>query len=251
MKCCPEVNYLLYFSNKMSQHGFEDKIPFLVGAGLKNASKVACYMNAGLQAVFHVGVVVRWLLKESPHANRCSRRCQTKVCCMLVQLIKGLRDGIVCDAQPLLELFGESSLLEPGKQNDVHEFLQELLRQMDRELRELGVDGPWQEMFGTELIQRVKYGGCGLVSIKSIIETELQLTLTAKPNVSVVDLVKKFFSIEPIEFYCECCGDIKTASKSVAVTKPPAALILQLVRFKFAKKTASKITTALIYEILY
>lgn len=225
------------------QRGFDDDIPFLVGAGLTNASKVVCYMNAGLQALFHVGVFVRWLVRNSPHANRCSRRCKTVVTCMLLQLLKGVRDSIVCDAQPLLELFGESSLLDAGEQNDVHEFFQELYRQLNGEL---GIDSPWQGMFGIELIQRVECAQCGFVAMTSRIETELQLTITAKSKVGVVDLVKEFFSVETIPdgLNCKRCADIVTIRKSVAIAKPPVAIILQLVRFKFTNKTATKTTRA-------
>jgi len=213
-----------------------------VGVGLTNLGN-SCFLNAVLQALAHTPPLSNALLARRGDC------CGSEACahCLLTaQVAASLAPGAASPSAPRALFRALPSLartLTCGRQEDAHEFLRALLDAADRGRRAglVGAGRPPPPTWATEveaafrgtLRSRVTCGRCGAAS--DTLDPFLDLALDPGPG-DIAACLRAWAAPETLAggdaYACGRCGPVPAAAKALAVSSPPAALVLTLKRFK-------------------
>lgn len=201
---------------------------FNIGSGLIN-KRNNCFLNATLQALFHVPVVRSSLQEDLVHVKNCKiRECIT---CMFLDLFETAQSSKVpCSPfrlyGALKKIKNNLSELLNGQQQDSHEFLILLTQVLEKQPH----SGQWfQNNFVANIATHVNCTSCGKVhqSCSRIADFALHL----QGNQSIQTALDSYFSYDEIEYLCVSCKTYDTVKKKHFLLSAPDCLCLQLRRF--------------------
>lgn len=208
-----EKNILLGWNNSPNGH------KWVIGSGLLNVGN-SCYLNATLQALFHIPSLANWLVSDSVHRNHCIK--------------SGNFDCTICGvARTLLLTQKEKQAVQPfgvftrlkyicrhllyGKQEDAHEFLRFLIESMEecfllrfsnhKILDEYSKrTTPLNHIFGGYIKSVVRCLSCNYESVTYQYFQDIILDIRKADNIE--DALDAYFSCETLEdtsYNCDSC----------------------------------------------
>lgn len=239
----PEPKCVLYQPDKVTL-GWQNN--FRAGAGMVNLGNT-CYLNATLQALFHVPAFVEWLLNDTEHMKKCEQINGP-----------GFGDCITCSMSRTLRLSHNNQIIKPslitskikmicrhmshGSQEDAHEFMRHLLENMEKaylnRCKAQKFDPyskettPINQIFGGYIRTEVKCLRCSYAS--TTFQHIQDLILDIRKASKVEDAMDQYFSKERLEensYKCEKCKCGVPAIKKYSIERPPKVLCIQLKRF--------------------
>ncbi|KAE8741396.1 hypothetical protein FOCC_FOCC013095 [Frankliniella occidentalis] len=240
----PEPKHVLYHPDKVTL-GWKGY--FRAGAGFVNLGNT-CYLNATLQALFHVPAFVDWLLGDTEHMKKC-------------ELVngQGYGDCITCSMSRTLRLSQSHPIVKPtlitskikmicrhmshGSQEDAHEFMRHLLENMEKaylnRCKATKLDPyskettPINQIFGGYIRTEVKCLRCNYAS--TTFQHFQDLILDIRKASKVEDAMDQYFCKEKLDgensYKCEKCKCGVPATKKYSIERPPKVLCIQLKRF--------------------
>lgn len=249
----PEPKHVLYPPEKVTL-GWQRH--FRAGAGMVNVGNT-CYLNATLQALFHVPAFVEWLLNDTDHAKKC-------------ELLNGpgFGDCITCSMAKTLRLSQSHPIVKPhlitnkikmicrhmshGSQEDAHEFMRHLLENMEKaylvRCKAQKLDPyskettPINQIFGGYIRTEVKCLRCNYAS--TTFQHFQDLILDIRKASKVEEAMDQYFSREKLDgensYKCEKCKCGVPATKKFSIERPPKVLCIQLKRFNAVGMKFSK-----------
>lgn len=247
----PLPKRILYPKEKVIP-GYVDKVP--VGAGFYNMGN-SCYLNATLQAVFHVPAFINWIRQDVEHMKQCQDM-NCIVCAMKKTLESAIQSSAVRPIRPVEIINRLRSIcrhFSHGRQEDAHEFLRYLFESMEKSYL-AAIDcqrldnrsketTPLGQIFGGYLRTEVTCLKCNHVSTTFQPTAELQLDI--RHVTTLEDAISTHFKKERLDnndYKCEKCRTISQATKQFSLEVPPIVLCLQLKRFTlFGTKITKRI----------
>ncbi|CAL8072702.1 unnamed protein product [Orchesella dallaii] len=250
----PKPKRILYPREKIVP-GYTEKLP--VGAGFYNMGN-SCYLNASLQAVFHVPAFINWLRHDVDHRRQCQDNVNCIICAMKKTLDSAMsRQNSAPNAIRPVEIINRLRSIcrhfSHGRQEDAHEFLRYLFESMEKSylsaINGLRLDNrtketnPLGQIFGGYLRTEVTCLKCHYVSTTFQPTAELQLDI--RHVTTLEDAIMNHFKKERLDnndYKCEKCRTISQATKQFSLEVPPVVLCLQLKRFTlYGTKIAKRI----------
>ncbi|XP_034251240.1 ubiquitin carboxyl-terminal hydrolase 36-like isoform X1 [Thrips palmi] len=240
----PDPKVVLYQPEKVSL-GWRGK--FRPGAGMVNLGNT-CYLNATLQALFHVPAFVEWLSKDSDHMKRCEQLNGP-----------GFGECITCAMARTYQLSQNTAIVKPhlitnklkmicrhmshGSQEDAHEFMRHLLENMEKaylvRCKAQKLDAyskettPINQIFGGYMRTEVTCLKCNYASIT--FQHFQDLILDIRKVSKVEEAMHHYFMRERLDgensYKCEKCKCGVPATKKYSIERPPKVLCIQLKRF--------------------
>lgn len=214
----------------------------ITGVGMVNVGN-SCYLNATLQALFHVVSFVQCLLLDNTHKNTCGGQGHCLFCAMSKTLDMSRTSYSAFRPQAITSKIEKiCGNMRNGQQEDAHEFLTYLLDGMQKSYsigRNSDLD-PIQQIFGGDLISTLRCSDCGKVSEN--LSPFLDICLDIRNSNSIDEALSSHFDKEILDDYkCESCG-VKSVTKQTSIKRPPKSLCIQLSRFTYQGKFDKKIT---------
>ncbi|XP_026291266.1 ubiquitin carboxyl-terminal hydrolase 36 [Frankliniella occidentalis] len=221
------------FPPELIHRGWRKKYP--VGAGMKNQTNT-CYLNAALQALFHVPAFVSWLL-EDQELEKKKNLCLA--CSVADTLQKSHSLPLVVPARIYNQLPMINKFLKRSRQEDSHEFMRKLLEKMEEEFcrrfksamrnSKNSNTTPMNLIFGGYLLQEVTCLNCKGKSTRPLYFSDLVVDLCA----SVEESVWSYFKPSKVSGYtCNHCKKPQAeAQMRQLLLKAPNVLCIQLKRF--------------------
>lgn len=240
----PAPKVVLYPPEKVSL-GWRGKLR--PGAGMVNLGNT-CYLNATLQALFHVPAFVEWLSTDSEHMKRCE-----------LMNGQGFGECITCSMARTYQLSQNTTIVKPhlitnklklicrhmshGSQEDAHEFMRHLLENMEKayvaRFKAQKLDAyskettPINQIFGGYIRTEVTCLKCNYASIT--FQHFQDLILDIRKVSKVEEAMHHYFMRERLDgensYKCEKCKCGVPATKKYSIERPPKVLCIQLKRF--------------------
>uniref|UniRef100_A0A0K8STZ8 Ubiquitin carboxyl-terminal hydrolase n=2 Tax=Lygus hesperus TaxID=30085 RepID=A0A0K8STZ8_LYGHE len=222
-----------------------------IGSGFVNLGNT-CYLNSTLQALFHVPAFVNWLMSDKAHFTKCEMmNGMTHSECLICAMAKTLQSShkLTGAAIKPSNIYSKLKLickhLNPGHQEDAHEFLRYLLEGMERSylsiFNGLRLDNlskettPLGQIFGGYIRTEVTCLECKHIS--TTFQHFQDLILDIRTASSVEEALEHYFARERLgddgdhAYKCEQCKRRVAATKKFSLERPPKALCVQLKRF--------------------
>ncbi|XP_052121996.1 ubiquitin carboxyl-terminal hydrolase 36-like [Frankliniella occidentalis] len=209
-----------------------------------------CYINAALQALFHIPAFVSLVLEDQRHRDNCTlKKNNTCLMCSVAEtLIRSHQSSLVVPVRIYNQLPMIHSFLKRGRQEDSHEFLTHYLDKLDEEyLKRFPISqrnsnnsatSPIKLIFQGHILQEVTCLNCKGVSksIQSI--SDLNVVLQD----SVLQAISVYFQPSKLVGYkCQNCRSQSGAYKASSIINPPNVLVITLNRFQ--AQTGAKINS--------
>lgn len=214
----------------------------ITGVGLVNVGN-SCYINATLQALFHIVAVIQWLTGEDTSRPKCAGKGHCLSCSMSDTLIRcrtehsAYRPHLIISKLKMI-----CSHMEIGRQEDAHEFLTYLLGGLQKShlSSRNECENPISNIFEGCMISTLRCGGCGNISRTK--NSFLDICLEIRESESINEAFHNYFSSEKLDDYvCESCSE-KCTTKTLALDKVPKSLVIVLNRFSYKGKLDKRIT---------
>jgi len=240
----PKLTYELMKSNKL----------FYAGCGLRNLGN-SCFMNSVLQCLCYTAPLQNYF-----NLNKHSKRYSSSINFMdeLSELLPkmAISSSLVIKPQKLYNnLRSLSRTLNPGRQEDCHEFWSSLMKRCQDEVirnhfkhvkgNKIRINVDLSEttiiykIWGGSLKSQVKCMECFYESNTYDSTLDLSLELNNK-ILSVVDALKEYTNKEKLygtnKYFCERCNKKSNATKQLTINESPNILVLHLKRFEFGTK---------------
>ncbi|XP_046404001.1 ubiquitin carboxyl-terminal hydrolase 36-like isoform X3 [Ischnura elegans] len=234
------------------------KKAFPVGAGMSNLGNT-CYLNATLQALFHIPSFCNWLMSELDHDenNGCKELDENGEKCIIcamattLKIVRNKSGGIMKPYLIYNRLKSICKHMSYGRQEDAHEFLRYLLEKMElsylerfkgRQLENASKETtPVHRIFGGYLRSEISCLFCKGTS--TTFQHFQDLMLDIRRSSSLDDALQLFFSRENLEgddggvgeggdaYKCGKCHIKGRCVKRSSIQIAPKVLCIQLKRF--------------------
>ena len=215
----------------------------VIGAGMKNLHN-SCFLNATIQAIFHVPSVRNWLLAYE-HKSLVGQS-QNKCKCLICIVIKTLKESIVNSGKAIspFQLHRLIFLICPsmriGRQEDSQEFLIHLMDKVDDTFVSQTFVLPDSILKKTTSLQDLLSGI--LSSTVTCLDCEYSSTTVQQFQEIIVSVktgkksletaLKEYFSAEPLTYKCKNCRKFsRSASKQLKLLDVPKVLIIVINRY--------------------
>lgn len=218
-----------------------------VGSGFQN-NGTTCYLNATLQALYHVPSFANWLRSDGTHRERCEQGGGGTDGCIICAVSKTLllsqsSHQAIRPSMVTTKLRMICKHLHPDRQEDAHEFLRYLIEAMEKSYLNRFKDHksfdqyskettPLNQILGGYLKTSVKCLSCKHVS--TTFQHFEDILLDIRKADSVSDGLESYFAQEYLEdmgYKCEACKKKVSATKQFSLERPPIVLCIQLKRF--------------------
>ncbi|XP_066992129.2 ubiquitin carboxyl-terminal hydrolase 36 [Anabrus simplex] len=238
---------VILFPAERVQLGWRGNYP--VGSGMLNVGNT-CYLNATLQALFHIPSLVNWLQSDSNHLSKCTftnGSVQTEcLICAVNKTLKASHNKSGNVIKPYLIINRLKMICKHfshGQQEDAHEFLRYLIENMGEaflvRFRSENLDSyskettPLNQILGGYMRTEVTCLQCRGVS--TTFQHFQELLLDIRRANTLDDALVGYFQRERLDgddaYRCERCHRKVSATKKFSIEKPPHVLCIQLKRF--------------------
>lgn len=233
--------------------------------GLENRG-VTCYMNAALEALFHLPAVAKYL--TDVHRNKVSGLKYNSVTRDVAALYKKLTDqghrASVYPSKLIRRLEDINPMLSEWRQEDAHEFWMSLVSRLQEDSVPKGEklrSSIIHDIFGGTAEQRITCKKCGHVSTTNQDFYDLSVSFSPRQQTtkrySLDQSINDFFTPETIRpssshgkgYKCENCQSETSALRSVSIKDAPEYLTVHIKRFKFEGEHPSKVKDAMSYPV--
>lgn len=205
----------------------------------------SCYINASLQAIFHVPSFCNWLLSDE--VDQHLDACKTAECmiCAVKKTLKQSQDKTKRAITPSLileKLEKINNLLILQRQEDAHEFLTALLYRMIKSFLATVPDAdklsyrsktttPIGQLFGGSIVSTLFCPVCHRESPKYDPFNSLELPMKTETS-TLDDALALYFNAEEVDAIdCSFCKMKLTMEKTIALAEGPNVLYICLERF--------------------
>jgi len=218
-----------------------------VGCGIRNLGN-SCFMNATLQCLAYTPAFSQ-MLCQSTH----SQRCRSKSFCALCEMEKVLPlilmgKEIVTPRNLFMNLPRINDLLNPGCQEDAHEFLQSLLDRMEmayddeqRPHRKKDPQNPIRNLFVGSTKTAIQCAKCKRRSVTKEPFCCISLDID-KTDVDLAEALEIFTRDELLrgeeKYFCSHCGRKRVAHKRLTLCEIPPILVMHFKRFSVQFQSA-------------
>ncbi|KAG4073636.1 hypothetical protein HA402_000860 [Bradysia odoriphaga] len=232
-----QIKQIQSFVNEMAKIGWH-RTKWVIGAGINNIGNM-CFVNATLQVLFHIPVLVDYMLNNKFHPTDCNEECASEMLfCKLIQLLHKTRLGekkirphgfmeMIRANTPTTVLGVQTTMFPAGRQQDASEFMLALINLLNNELQE---NSPFSAIFQMQTNLNVQCTKCGYTS--SVIRAEESLHVALVNGTKMVKgLLDNHFAMEICEYMCPKCEVIRDSHRTCSIIQSPVVLMMVLKRF--------------------
>lgn len=230
---------------------------------------VTCYMNSAIQALVHLPAMAHYLLdiQKGKYKSTISRNSVSQEFSNLyVRLTdKASRKKAVYPSRIVARLEDINCMMSEWNQEDAHEYFMSFISRLQEDSVPKGQklnSSILHDMFGGQLIQRVKCGSCGHESVTHQDFYDLPVTFSSKEmkktgSYTLKRAIKDFFSPERIRsdensgYTCEKCKQRSNAIKQSRIEHAPEYLTVHMKRFKYSGRSGQKVKEAMTYPVQF
>lgn len=234
--------------------------------GLQNHS-VTCYMNAAMQALFHIPAVAHYLrdVAAGKYKSTVSPKSVTvELASLYERLCTSGKKGAIYPSKMIRRLQDINFVMSPMEQEDSHEYYMSLIGRLQEDSVPKGQklrSSIMHDIFGGNLNQQVTCKTCGHVSTTNQDFYDIPVSFTKKIKkyggdlYRLEDSITDFFSPELITvdkrqksgYTCEKCKNLTSAVKINHIAEAPEYLTIHFKRFKFQGSVSQKIKEPMLY----
>lgn len=233
--------------------------------GLENRG-VTCYMNAALQALFHIPAIAKYL--TDVYRNKVAGLKYNSVTRDVAALYKKVTEPghrvRVHPSKLIRRLDDINPMLSEWRQEDAHEFWMSIVSRLQEDSVPKGEklrSSIIHDIFGGTAEQRITCKKCGHVSTTNQDFYDLSVSFSPKQqgskHYSLDQAIEDFFTPEAIRpssshgkgYKCESCHSETSALKGVSIKDAPEYLTVHIKRFKFEGEHPSKVKDPMSYPV--
>jgi ubiquitin C-terminal hydrolase len=224
--------------------------------GLENIGNT-CFMNSALQCLNHVYELLLFFENFSPDQSKLSSL--TCAYAKFVNNVCSTEDKWITPAELYVEFGQIAPRFSNYRQQDSLEFMHILLDALHEDLSTLESEdnSKISQLFHGEIESEVECKQCDkrVKTYDSFSFLPLPISDNDKSfgTCSIYNCFEEFCKSERMEHYgkwfCEKCGKLTIANKSIKLWKLPQFLIIQLKRFNYDLRSYEKINTRVIYPL--